>query len=94
MPTVIYKTNDNVYERIFKYESSCQIEDMLIQFLKETHSIITLNTDDIVFLFGPRILNKMPTLKKTVGEIFKDGNCRNIIKVIDNNAIIGSNGYL
>ncbi len=91
MPTreIKFKTNDeNINKRIFKYDTSLTIEDMLLDFLRETNSKMVLDPNQISFLFKALLINKKENLQKKVGEVFR--STHNIaINVIDTNYIIG-----
>ena len=51
----------------FEYEESCTIEEMLKDFLRQTHSKMTLDPEEIMFIYKSRILNKERyLLNKTV----------------------------
>ncbi len=91
MPTreIKFKTNDeNINKRIFKYDTSLTIEDMLLDFLRKTNSKMILDPNQISFLFKALLINKKENLQKKVGEVFR--STHNIaINVIDTNYIIG-----
>ncbi len=79
--------DENINLKIFEYNNSCLIEDMLKDFLKKTNSKDTLDVTDISFMFSGKILNKGDNLKKTVGQVFKRSNIP--IQVTDTKDVIG-----
>ena len=84
-----FQTSDeDINKKTFEFMSNITIKDMLLNFLSQTKSKMTLDTKEITFLFAGRVLNQENDLKKTIAEIFKKKN--NIpIKVIDTNDVIG-----
>ena len=84
-----FQTSDeDINKKIFEFDTTLTIENMLLDFLGKTNSKMTLDPKQITFLFAGRVINQENDLKKTVGEIFKKKN--NIpIKVIDTNDVIG-----
>ncbi len=75
----------------FEYEESCTIKEILKGFLRQTHSKMTLNPEEITFIYQSRILNKEGYLNKTLKEVFKlNKNWVTIrfIDVIDTNEIV------
>ena len=80
--------NQIINKRIFSYNGSCLVEDMLKNFLLTTNSILTLNANDISFLWKAELINKDKNLKKTVKSFFKNIH-EPIIQVIDTSHIIG-----
>ena len=96
MPTreIKFKTQDEIInKRIFKYDTSLTIEDMLLDFLRETNSKMVLDPNQISFLFKALLINKKENLQKKVGEVFR--STHNIaINVIDTNFIIGGKYFI
>ena len=89
-----FKTQDEIInKRIFKYDTSLTIEDMLLDFLRETNSKMVLDPNQISFLFKALLINKKENLQKKVGEVFR--STHNIaINVIDTNFIIGGKYFI
>ena len=82
-------TDDNVNNKIFPYDGSMTIENMLSDFLRKTNSKFTLDANAIVFQYHAFLLNKGDNLKKTVAEIFKKNTKNVAIKVTDYQKVIG-----
>ena len=55
---------------IFEYEDTCTIKEMLEDFLRKTHSKMTLEPTDINFMHYARILNCERFFNKRLHEIF------------------------
>ena len=90
MTTILrFKTIDEeINNKIFEFNSSITVEEMLNNFLSQTNSKKTLETSDIAFLFGTRIINKGDILKKPLSSIFKS-KANVAINVRDMNNVIG-----
>ena len=73
--------------KTYQYDTSMKIKDMLYDFLRQTNSKMTLDTNQISFMYGG-LLNNDKNLEKTVGEIFKKKNNQNI-KIFDTGDVIG-----
>ena len=73
--------------RIFQYENTCTIKEMLEDFLRKTNSKITLAPSDIYFIYHSIILNNEGFLNKRLKEVFKKK--KNLIKVIETPFVIG-----
>ena len=89
--TFIVKEDNEISNRIFRYEESCTIKEMLEDFLRQTNYKTTLNPEEITFIYQSRILNKEGYLNKTLKEVFKlNKNWVTIrfIDVIDPNEIV------
>ena len=87
----IVKEDNEIRNRIFRYEESCTIKEMLEDFLRQTNYKTTLNPEEITFIYQSRILNKEGYLNKTLKEVFKlNKNWVTIrfIDVIDTNEIV------
>ena len=78
---------EDLNKKIFHFNSSQTIESILKTFLKETNSKMSLDLNDIIFIFGGKILNKNNFLHKNISEVFKHQRY-NKIKIIDTNEII------
>ena len=61
---------EDINSRIFFYDTSLTIKEMLLDFLDKTNSKKILNPDDISFLFKSIIINKKDSINKKVGDIF------------------------
>ena len=84
-----FVTNDmNIYNRIFEYNITCRIKDMLYDFLRRTNSQPIIDQEHISFLYKGKILNKQDILNKTVGEVFRNEGNNFRIRVLDSNNII------
>ena len=72
MPKINIRFTDGTQEEIFlyEYEESCTIEEMLEDYLRKTHSKMTLNPEEIMFIYKSRILNKERNLNNTLKEVF------------------------
>ena len=69
-----YIKDDYYYEinnKLFEYDSTITLENMLLDFLSKTKYRKTLDEDKIFFLYRWRIINRKKDLKKKIGEIFK-----------------------
>lgn len=85
-----HNNNAEIGNKIYEYDNSCTIRDMLIDFLQKTNSKITLDPGQITFMFGGILNRNEEILNRTVGEIFKNRN--NVtVKVIDTANIVGGN---
>ena len=82
-------TDDEVNNKVFPYDGSMTIQDMLNDFLRKTNSKITLDSNAIVFQYHAFLLNKGDNLKKTVAQIFKKDKKNVAIKVNDYQKVIG-----
>ncbi len=74
------------------FDVKITIEDMLKIYLRNTNSKETLNHKDILFMYGDKILNSKPYLKKKIENIFN--RQKKTITVKDKNKIIGGICYL
>ena len=84
-----FVTNDmNINNRIFEYNITCRIKDMLYDFLRRTNSQPIIDQEQISFVYKAKILNKQDILNKTIGEVFRNGGNNIIIHVWDSNNII------
>ena len=63
----------DIEKKIYQYDLSWTIEQMLYDFLQKTNSKKTLDTDKICFVYGG-ILNTEKFLNKTVEQVFKSRN--------------------
>ena len=85
-----HNKNGDIEKKIYEYDNSCTIRDMLTDFLQKTNSKITLDPGQITFMFGGILNRNDEILNRTVGEIFKNRN--NVtVKVIDTENIVGGN---
>ena len=83
-----YNTEDEeLNEKIFEYDGKLTIKEILYNFLSETNSKLTLNLNEIIFLYKASILNKESNLSKTCFNICKKSK-NGLIKVIDRNDVI------
>ena len=71
----------------FQFEGETTIEEMLLTFLKNSNSKVTLDPSEISFIFKSKILNTNKFLKKKIKDIFKSPNTCNI-KVIETSNIL------
>ena len=85
-----HEKDDDIGKKIYEYEDSWTIRQMLLDFLQKTHSKMTLDTDKICFVYGG-ILNSEKLLNKTVKEVFKSANNVAIL-VKDTGDVVG--GYI
>ena len=76
--------------KMYEYNTSTTIKDMLYDYLKQTNSIMTLDAEKITFMAKGILNNKESTLNKTVGQYFKALD-NVVVKVYDNSGIIGRN---
>ena len=79
------------FNRDYKDVNDITIEELLKKYLSETNSKISLNPEDITFMFGNKILNKYPNILKTKVGDYRWRNEMPTIKVIDNSDILGGN---
>ena len=85
-----HNKNGDIEKKIYEYDNSCTIRDMLTDFLQKNNSKITLDPGKITFMFGGILNRNDEILNRTVGEIFKNRN--NVtVKVIDTENIVGGN---
>ena len=85
-----HNTKPEIGNKIYEYDNSCTIRNMLTVFLQKTNSPITLDPGQITFMFGGILNRNEEILNRTVGEIFKNRN--NVtVKVIDTANIVGGN---
>ena len=91
MPKINIEFIEESLEKTFEYEESCTIKEMLEDFLRQTHSRMTLNPEEIIFVYKYIILNnKEGYLNKTLKEVFKAQEKYLIrIKVIDYCGVVG-----
>ena len=90
--TKIYKIRFNTEDeelnnKIYEYNGKMAIKEMLLKFLSETNSKMTLNPEDIIFLYKAAILNKETNLSKDFSNIFKN-SMNGLIRVIDRKDVI------
>ena len=78
---------EDLNKKIFHFNRSQTIESMLKTFLEETHSKMSLDIKDILFIFGGKILNKDNFLHINISKVFKYQRYIKI-KIIDTNEII------
>ena len=63
-----FQTSDeDINKKIFEFDTTLTIENMLLDFLGKTNSKMTLDPKQITFLFAGRVINQENDLKKTVG---------------------------
>ena len=79
--------------KMYEFNTSITIKDMLLDYLKQTNSIMTLDAEKITFMAKGILNNKDSTLNKTVGQYFKTLD-NVVVKVYDNSGIIGGNIYM
>ena len=68
-----HEKDADIANKVYEYEDSLTINEMLLDFLKQTNSKMTLDTDKICFVFGG-ILNTPRFLNRTIKEVFKKQN--------------------
>jgi len=85
---IIFSVNE-ITKRLFEYEESCTIEEMLEDFLRQTNHKMTLDPSEITFLYRSSILNQERDLNKTLKEVFKLNKNMQTIRVIDTSLVIG-----
>jgi len=85
----IFDEDNEITKRLFEYEESCTIKEMLEDFLRQTHSKMTLDPSKIYFLYQARILNIEEYLNKTLKEVFILNKNMPTIQVIDTSLVIG-----
>ena len=81
-------TDEEINQRIFTFDNSITVKEMLQSFLSQTNSKITLSPSDITFTFGAKILNKGDCVDKPLSKVFTSQK-NTPIKVMDINNIIG-----
>ena len=76
--------------KIYDYDESITIRDMLTDFLRKTNSVNTLDPTKITFMSKTILNNRKEILDKPLGKHFK--NLLNVmITIIDNGGIVGGN---
>ena len=84
---IIFSVNE-ITKRLFEYEESCTIEEMLEDFLRQTNHKMTLDPSEITFLYRSSILNYESYHNKTLKEVFKLNKNMQTIRVIDTSLVI------
>ena len=80
-----------IQKKVYFYQESWTIKQMLEDFLNQTNSKKTLKPNEISFIIGSNILNTEKNLEKTLKEVFKNNKMIKPIKIIDSNNVIGGN---
>ena len=84
--TVNFQTNYEDSNK-FQFERETTIEEMLLTFLKNSNSKVTLDPSEISFIYNAIILNTNNNLKKKIKDVFKSPYaCQ--IRVIDTSNIL------
>ena len=73
-------------KKFFQFERETTIEEMLLTFLKNSNSKVTLDPSEICFFFNNRILNKNNNLKKKIKDVFRFPNT--CIKVFETSNVL------
>ena len=89
-----FQTEDEeINKKVYPFDGSMSIKDMLYSFLSQTNSKSTLDANKISFMFCGHMLNSDSYLKKTVAQVFtKKSNA--VIKVTDTANVIGGITFL
>jgi hypothetical protein len=76
--------------KVYEFDSSITVKEMLNQYLSDTNSIKTLDPEKITFMSKTILNNKEDILNKPLSKQFK--NIVNVlITIIDNGGVIGGN---
>ena len=76
--------------KVYEFDSTTTVRDMLTYYLRQTNSINTLDPEKITFMSKTILNNKQDILDKPLGKQFK--NLLNVmITIIDNGGVIGGN---
>lgn len=79
--------------KVYEFDSSITVREMLNQYLRDTNSISTLDPEKITFMSKSILNNKPEILDKPLSKQFK--NIVNVmITIIDNGGVIGGNTIL
>ena len=89
--TIFFKfhTGENDKDRNITFSKDSTIEQLLLEFLRQTNSVMTLEESKIVFMNKSRIMNKPDNLQKKISSHFNNSVKMIEIKVIDTANILG-----
>jgi hypothetical protein len=85
-----FRTDDeDINKRVFEFDASMTVEQMLKSFLSQTNSKMILDPYEISFLFGGKILNKQENIGKLLSSVFTARNNKPITVSTSKNIIGG-----
>ena len=84
------KDLENINKKLFEFEPSLKIRDMLKIFLSKTQSRNELNLSLIHFVYKGKVLNSPLFLDKYIKDVFRFNN-NNKVRVLGTKNIIGGN---
>ena len=84
-----FHTDENDKDKDITFSKESTIEELLMEFLKQTNSVMTLDQDKIVFMNKAKIMNKPDNLKKKIGSYFNNSVKMVEIKVLDTGNVLG-----
>ena len=84
-----FKHDDESKNRTYQFKKDKKIKEILLFYLSNTNSIMTLDVDKIMFLNKSKILNSPNYLDKTIAETFKYNKQNTQIQIKDSGNVVG-----